>query len=1163
MANAHFWQLGTVAAVGLCLGGATFSRWGLETQYTSGLAIALKAHPVQVSLSADTPTVSGLRREGGRLLVWNWAAADGGLRWHKPVSLVGLEADWGGTPFALSPDGTAVAWTSGGSLRVERLAADSKPGPIVLERRRPVASLVFAGNQRLVALSRDGHLDLYQLPAGSVASSAAVDLKRPSRLLAAGSYIAVLADASSEVVTYSAGDSGRLSMIEYRKFDGPLTIAALSDTGRVAVAASRRVLERNESLQGPGVIRALAYSEAGDLLAAGEFEGVYRVATKEAPRRVGPAAPSSVTALAMRGPTLVVTGPKGASIAHVREESTVTMMGYAIPAVFGLFLLVGLLRAYLIASAEAEAEEPPAKPDSPNVSIPRPLPPDDLLQACRSGQCVLYAGAGLSAGSGHPVWDELVRRVLVWAGDQAILQGPYRDSCFAGLEDGHSGEVADRIVAAGSGREKHLRQFICSQFETHSGPPGVFDTLRQIPFAGFVTTNYDLHLERSFPQVVGSIYTMADSAALAKTDPGRDRFLLKLYGSADRPESVLFSPSQYSAALADNPGLFEFMVRVLSSRNVLFLGASLEGIESTLRGVAFERPSKRNHYALVHLGGEQWQSRAETLKRRYGITVIPYLASDSGHPEARAFIAALREACGVPQTPSAATSPASAPPADMSASMVGILHYARSAGSPKDVPGLVASSIESALHPDSHFILTHGGIAGGDLAVVSSAGSTSDGFRIRSGDAIYTMLASRKCVLELDGTLLAGFDEPGATWLATEGIRLAAPILGEGEKLIGALLLAARKDGEPYGPREIQVVEAVAAQIAVIYEKAWLQEQLRIERSKNEPAAAMEEPFQRRLLQCPECSLCFDFDATSCPQHGEVLQVSFPVERVVDGKYRLERLLGSGGMGAVFEASDLRLGRRIALKILLGDVFSHSNALERFSREAQAAARLNHPNIIRVYDYGSIGSTGAYLVMELIEGVTWRTELKRSVRIPPHTLVDWCDQLLDGIAAAHEAGIVHRDLKPENVFIGVATKNTSLLKILDFGLAKMNLVDVAQAPNLTTPGNALGTMGYMPPEQLAGGRADERSDLFAIGMMVIESLTGVGPREIQFRGDPLKRALRDQFLAAGAERTDRLAEILDRSISFARTPRYATAREFHTDLIPALASVCTVAMSRG
>ncbi|MFN0168200.1 MAG: protein kinase domain-containing protein [Bryobacteraceae bacterium] len=1150
-----------MAALGLCLGGATYSRWGLEWEYASDLPVSLNCQATQVSL-AETGTASGARREGGRLLVWNWAQADGALRWHKPVSLAALDTDSpAGATVALSPDGTAVAWPAGGSLRVDRLTADSKPGSFTFERRRPVASLVFTGNKRLVAMSRDGQLDLYQLPGGTVVSSAAVNLKRPSRMLAAGSYIAVLSDASSEVVTYSAGDTGRLSMIEYRKFDGPLSNAALSDAGRVAVAASRRVLERSEAMQGPGVVRAIAYNEAGELLAAGEFEGVYRLAVKQAPKRIAAAPASSVTALAMRGPTLVVTGPKGASLAHVREEFSVTMMGYAIPAVFGLFLLVGLLRAYLIASA-AEEEEPLARPESPNAALPAPEPPEDLLQACRAGECVLYAGAGLSASAGHPVWDELVRRVLVWAGDQAIIQGPFRDSCFAGLEDGHSGEVADRIIAAAGGRDKQLRQFICSQFETKEGPQGIFVSLRQIPFAGFITTNYDLHLERAFPQVVGNICSISDSAALTRTDLGRDRFLLKLYGSADRPESVLFSPSQYSTALADNPGLFEFMVRVLTSRSVLFLGASLDGIESTLRGVALERPSKRSHYALVHVGAEQWQSRAETLKRRYGITVIPYLASDSGHPEARAFIAALGEACGQTATPPAAA-PTVPPPVDMSASMVGILHYARSAGSPRDVPGLVAASIDSALHPGAHFILTNSGVACGDLAVASSAGSTSDSFRIPSGDALYVMLAERKCVLAIDGTLLAGLEEPGATWLAKENIRLAAPILGEGEKLIGALLLAERNDREPYGPREIQVVEAVAAQIAVIYEKAWLQEQLRIERSRNEPAAAHEEPFLRRMMQCPECNLCFDFDATVCPQHGEVLHFSLPIERVIDGKYRMERLLGSGGMGAVFEASDLRLGRRIALKILLGDVFRHSNALERFSREAQAAARLNHPNIIRVYDYGSIGSTGAYLVMELIDGLTWRSELKRTVRIPPHTLVDWCDQLLDGIGVAHEAGIVHRDLKPENVFIGVASKNTSLLKILDFGLAKMNLVDLAQAPNLTMPGSALGTMGYMPPEQLAGGRADERSDLFSIGMMVIESLTGVGPREIQFRGDPLKRALRDRFAAADLERTDRLAEILDRSISFARTPRYAMAREFHADLIPALASVCTVAMSRG
>src|SRR5207247_906225 len=157
----------------------------------------------------------------------------------------------------------------------------------------------------------------------------------------------------------------------------------------------------------------------------------------------------------------------------------------------------------------------------------------------------------------------------------------------------------------------------------------------------------------------------------------------------------------------------------------------------------------------------------------------------------------------------------------------------------------------------------------------------------------------------------------------------------------------------------------------------------------------------------------------------------------LDGKYRLERAIGRGGFGAVFEATDLRLQRLVAAKVMMGSLFGDQAALRRFEREARAAAKIDHPNITRVHDYGTVGSGGAFLIMELVAGRTWRAELQRSGVIVPSRAAEWFRQLLDGLQFAHAMGIVHRDLKPENVMIVEGSGGDEAVKIMDFGLAKV------------------------------------------------------------------------------------------------------------------------------
>ena len=195
-------------------------------------------------------------------------------------------------------------------------------------------------------------------------------------------------------------------------------------------------------------------------------------------------------------------------------------------------------------------------------------------------------------------------------------------------------------------------------------------------------------------------------------------------------------------------------------------------------------------------------------------------------------------------------------------------------------------------------------------------------------------------------------------------------------------------------------------------------------------------------------------------------------------------------MGEVYRAMDTRLGREVAIKVLPAALSEDPDRVSRFEQEARAAGKLNHPNILTIFDIGSQNGT-IYLVSELLEGEILRNLMSNSA-MPYRKALDLASQMARGLAAAHEKGIVHRDLKPENLFV----TRDGRVKILDFGLAKLiqseSTQPVTQLPTTpgTEPGVVLGTLGYMSPEQVRGKSADQRSDIFSFGAILYEMLTG-------------------------------------------------------------------------
>src|SRR5918999_1670020 len=210
------------------------------------------------------------------------------------------------------------------------------------------------------------------------------------------------------------------------------------------------------------------------------------------------------------------------------------------------------------------------------------------------------------------------------------------------------------------------------------------------------------------------------------------------------------------------------------------------------------------------------------------------------------------------------------------------------------------------------------------------------------------------------------------------------------------------------------------------------------------------------------------------------------------GHYRIERLLGSGGMGEVYLADDTKLGRRVALKVLSRGLASDSDRRKRFEREARAAAALNHPNIVTIHSVEEVDGV-PFLTLELIEGQTLADVIPAG-GLPLDRVLELSIPLADGVGAAHQRGVTHRDLKPANVMIA----SDGRLKILDFGLAKIKEDVRADEPALPTAaltgeGRIVGTVAYMSPEQAEAKAVDQRSDVFSLGVMLYEMATGVRP----------------------------------------------------------------------
>jgi serine/threonine protein kinase len=217
------------------------------------------------------------------------------------------------------------------------------------------------------------------------------------------------------------------------------------------------------------------------------------------------------------------------------------------------------------------------------------------------------------------------------------------------------------------------------------------------------------------------------------------------------------------------------------------------------------------------------------------------------------------------------------------------------------------------------------------------------------------------------------------------------------------------------------------------------------------------------------------------------------IDSEVDGRYRVIELIGEGGMGKVYLAEHVEIGKRVALKVLHPSYSRMPDLVERFRREARAASRIGHPNIVDVTDSGTTADGSVYFVMEYLEGVELGSVIEREGALDVARALKITGQICRALAAAHREGIIHRDLKPENIYLITRDGTADVVKVLDFGIAKTTEAEAARERRLTSPGMAMGTPEYMSPEQAAGRAADARCDVYALGAIMYEMVTGIPP----------------------------------------------------------------------
>src|SRR5438445_2061401 len=309
---------------------------------------------------------------------------------------------------------------------------------------------------------------------------------------------------------------------------------------------------------------------------------------------------------------------------------------------------------------------------------------------------------------------------------------------------------------------------------------------------------------------------------------------------------------------------------------------------------------------------------------------------------------------------------------------------------------------------------------------------------------------------------------------------------------------------------------------------------------------------------CPVCCTEYADDVKFCPSDGQTLRSAAPggasdlVGQVIADRYHIVKKLGEGGMGQVYLAEHVKMGRRSAIKVMNPSMVHDPDAVARFNREASNASRITHPNVCAIYDFGETSDGLIYLAMEFIEGEPLTDLLEREGALPVPRTVTIFLQVAEALQAAHDLCIVHRDLKPDNVMLTRRKDGADVVKVVDFGIAKAVGGDQA-GQKVTKTGLVVGTPEFMSPEQLSGDTLDGRSDLYSLALVFYRMLSGKLPFEATSVQETMIKRLTDEPTKLAKARPDLtfppgLQPVLDTAPARSPVERYQTVAKFAADV---------------
>jgi eukaryotic-like serine/threonine-protein kinase len=318
---------------------------------------------------------------------------------------------------------------------------------------------------------------------------------------------------------------------------------------------------------------------------------------------------------------------------------------------------------------------------------------------------------------------------------------------------------------------------------------------------------------------------------------------------------------------------------------------------------------------------------------------------------------------------------------------------------------------------------------------------------------------------------------------------------------------------------------------------------------------------------CPTCGTEYPADERFCPRDGSALRAqdggTSLIGSIIADRYLVLEKLGEGGMGRVYLAEHVKMGRKSAVKVMNPGTVTDADAISRFNREAANASRISHQHVAQVYDFGETSDGLIYLAMEYVEGESLTDILARDGALPPERGGEIVRQVGEALSVAHDMGIVHRDLKPDNVMLAKFRDGSDCVKVVDFGIAKAAGVE---AQKVTKTGLVIGTPEYMSPEQIAGDPLDGRSDIYSLGLVAFNMLTGRLPFPSRTAQESVIMRLTEPPVRLAKMRpqiawTPKVQEVMDKALQRDAALRYASANEFGRALSAAVKGLSTAAPS--